>query len=193
MIPVIHRPQSSQVQQLGKLIHIDVVTLAPALQQLVAPRITDHAFGYPPFQQIIKPGRLGPFFKRHMNRPTQTRDQFLDRLGFRLHYCMPDAFTCTISHTHCYACFMHIQRYILMVLHRALLLDESWLIRQLQLTPLGAPFHNAWSLTDGLSGMLMPTRRGIDLRRYTLTSGNERYRFPVSLANALTTAGEITG
>ena len=39
----------------------------------------------------------------------------------------------------------------------------------------------------------MPTRRGIDLRRYTLTSGNERYRFPVSLTNALTTAGEITG
>ena len=78
---VIDRPQHPLSQQPRQLARVPRIALVPFLQQGVVPRIANRQLLYPPFQQIIEPSRVGPFFEDQMQLSPQPLQEAPQRFG----------------------------------------------------------------------------------------------------------------
>ena len=80
---MIDRRQQSGAQQLRQLPGIDPVTFVARLEQDILARIAHHHLGNVRFQQVVQPSGPSPFFKGHIQIPTQPLERLHNRRRLR--------------------------------------------------------------------------------------------------------------
>jgi hypothetical protein len=73
LLPLINGLDLPEPQPVGQFLGIRTVGVIVSGHFLVLPGITDHDLGHSRPQQIVKPGRLRPLFKDHVDGPARAR------------------------------------------------------------------------------------------------------------------------
>jgi hypothetical protein len=115
---VIYRREQSAAQQIGQLSSVDAIVLVSHFQQRIFPWVAYQYFGDMRLEQVVQPGRAGPFFQAHLHASSQSLNELQDGRRFRLQDALHQQMPTRIQNRCGDRCLVHIQTNILGVIHR---------------------------------------------------------------------------